>query len=64
MLVEFEEGHVPGFLGLAEMELELSAMLGRKVDLQTLAELIRYFRDEVISSPLCSMSDPDRIRLR
>jgi predicted nucleotidyltransferase len=52
MLVEFEEGHVPGFLGLAEMELELGAMLGRKVDLRTPGELSRYFRDKVISSAL------------
>ena len=52
ILVEFEEGHVPGFLGLAEMELELGAMLGRKVDLRTPRELSRYFRDEVISSAL------------
>ena len=28
VLVEFEPGHVPGFLGLAQMELELGAMFG------------------------------------
>jgi predicted nucleotidyltransferase len=38
MLVEFDKGHVPGFLGMAEMELELSGFLGRKVDLRTAAE--------------------------
>ena len=48
-LARFEEGHVPGFLGLAEMELELGAM-GRKVDLRTPGELSRYVRDDVISS--------------
>lgn len=52
VLIEFEQGHVPGFLGLAEMELELGAMLGRKVDLRTPKELSRYFRNEVIRSAL------------
>ncbi len=47
MLVEFEPGHRIGFIGLAGLELELSKMLGRKVDLRTPAELSRYFRDEV-----------------
>jgi len=51
-LVEFEPGHVPGFLGLAQMELELEAMFGRKVDLRTPHELSRYFRDDVVSSAL------------
>ncbi len=50
MLVEFEESHTPGFLGLAQMELDLSAMVGRKVDLRTPAELSRYFRDSVVAS--------------
>ncbi len=52
VLVEFEEGLVPGFLGLAQMELELGAMFGRKVDLRTPQELSRYFRDEVVGSAL------------
>jgi len=30
------------------MEIELSEMFGRKVDLRTPAELSRYFRDEVL----------------
>lgn len=51
VLVEFEEGHKPGFLGLARMEEELSEMLGgRKVDLRTPQELSRYFREEVLDS--------------
>ena len=50
MLVEFEQGCVPGFLGLAQMEQELTALLGRKVDLRTPQELSRYFRDEVVAS--------------
>lgn len=30
------------------MEIELTKMLGRKVDLRTPAELSRYFRDDVM----------------
>jgi hypothetical protein len=52
MLVEFERGRVPGLLGIAGMEIELSEMLGRKVDLRTPAELSKYFRDEVVASAL------------
>lgn len=48
ILVEFEPGWTPGILKIAGMELELSALLGRKVDLRTPAELSRYFRDEVV----------------
>jgi predicted nucleotidyltransferase len=47
VLVEFEPGQVVGFLRLAGMEIELSEILGRKVDLRTPAELSRYFRQEV-----------------
>jgi predicted nucleotidyltransferase len=52
MLVEFEPGLVPGLLDLAGMEIELSGMLGRKVDLRTPAELSKYFRDEVVGAAL------------
>jgi predicted nucleotidyltransferase len=49
VLVEFKEGHVPGFFRLIEMEQELSAMMGgRKIDLRTPNDLSRYFRDEVV----------------
>jgi predicted nucleotidyltransferase len=48
ILVEFESGCTPGILKIAGMELELSALLGRKVDLRTPAELSRYFRDDVV----------------
>ncbi|MEW5889195.1 MAG: nucleotidyltransferase domain-containing protein [Pseudomonadota bacterium] len=48
LLVEFEPGHEPGLIGMATLEAELSALLGgRRVDLRTLADLSRYFRDEV-----------------
>jgi predicted nucleotidyltransferase len=49
ILVEFEPGHIPGFLQLARMERELSEIVGRKVDLRTPAELSRYFRESVMS---------------
>ncbi len=49
LLVEFEPGQEPGLLGIAKMETELSALLGgRRVDLRTLQDLSRYFRDEVM----------------
>ncbi len=50
VLVEFEPDHRIGFLGMAGMEIELSGILGRKVDLRTPAELSRYFREEVMAS--------------
>jgi len=50
VLVEFESGYRIGFLGMAGMEIELSGILGRKVDLRTPAELSRHFRDEVMAS--------------
>ena len=50
VLVEFKDGHVPGLLGIARMERELSEILGgRKVDLRTPEDLSRYFRQEVLA---------------
>ena len=49
VLVEFRPGAKVGYLGMAAMERELSALLGgRKVDLRTPNELSAYFRDEVL----------------
>jgi predicted nucleotidyltransferase len=48
LLVEFEPGHVPGLITLSGMELELTGLLGRKVDLRTPGDLSRYFRKEVL----------------
>jgi len=48
ILVEFDKNHMPGLFDIAGMEIELSEMFGRKVDLRTPAELSRYFRDEVM----------------
>jgi predicted nucleotidyltransferase len=51
LLVEFEPGKVPGYLGMARIESQLSQLLGgRKVDLRTANELSRYFRDEVVGA--------------
>ncbi|MBI4826813.1 MAG: nucleotidyltransferase family protein [Nitrospirae bacterium] len=49
-LVEFDPDHIPGFITLAGIEIELSEILGRKVDLRTPQELSRYFRQEVVDS--------------
>jgi len=48
VLVEFEDGHVPG-LAFFAMESELARILGRKVDLNTPQFLSRHFRDEVLA---------------
>ncbi|MBN1191857.1 MAG: nucleotidyltransferase family protein [Dehalococcoidales bacterium] len=58
ILVEFKKGKTPGFLGLADMELELSALLGeRKVDMRTPHDLSLHFRDRVVreSEVLCRL---------
>ena len=50
ILVEFEPGHVPGLFGLAGMEAELTSLVKRKVDIRTVEDLSRYFRQDVINS--------------
>jgi len=50
VLVEFDDGHVPGLLRLAEMEIELGDLLGGEVELRTYEDLSRFFRDEVRTS--------------
>ena len=49
MLVEFEPDAGVSYFELVDMELALTGLLGRKVDLNTAACLSRYFRDEVLS---------------
>jgi predicted nucleotidyltransferase len=49
MLVEFDSKHVPGLIRLSGMEITLTEILGRKVDLRTPQDLSRYFRQEVIN---------------
>jgi uncharacterized protein len=49
LLVDFEPGATPGLLTMAQIEIDLSELLGgRKVDLRTAGDLSRYFRDEVV----------------
>jgi uncharacterized protein len=48
VLVEFEQGHVPG-LDFFAMQEELSRIFGRTVDLNTPGFLSRDFRDRVIA---------------
>jgi predicted nucleotidyltransferase len=48
VLVEFEPEAVVGLLDMARMERELSAIIGRKVDLRTPEDLSRYFRQSVL----------------
>jgi predicted nucleotidyltransferase len=50
ILVEFEPAYKVGLIRLAGMELKLSALLGRKVDLRTPADLSRYFRQGVLAT--------------
>jgi predicted nucleotidyltransferase len=50
VLVDFKPGHRIGLIKMAGMEIELSRLFGRKVDLRTPQDLSRYFRDEVVSS--------------
>jgi predicted nucleotidyltransferase len=47
LLVEFEPDRVAGLMGIAAIELELQALVGRSVDLRTPADLSRHFRDTV-----------------
>jgi predicted nucleotidyltransferase len=48
LLVEFDPAHMPGLLAVAAMELELSDIVGRKVELRTARGLSKHFRDEVV----------------
>jgi len=51
LLVEFAPDGIPTLLDMVSMEQELSTLLGgRRVDLRTLGDLSRYFRDTVADS--------------
>ena len=49
VLVEFEPGTRVGLLRLASMEIQLSELVGRKVDLNTRGFLSEHFRDRVLA---------------
>ena len=48
VLVEFEAGAKVGLITLAGMDIELSRLLGRKVEIHTVKGLNPHFRDEVL----------------
>ena len=48
VLVEFQPGHPVGYIRLGMIEEELSALLNRRVDLNTPGLLSPYFRDEAL----------------
>lgn len=52
VLVKFEREKTPSFFTLVGMEDELSAIIGRAIDLRTPAELSSYFRDRVLTEAL------------
>lgn len=49
VLIELDENRRTTFLDMVEMRDELSAILGRSVDLLTPNALSNYFRDDVLS---------------
>ena len=49
LLVEFEQGARVGMIRVAGMEIELSEILGRKVDLNTPGFLSPYYRDRILA---------------
>ena len=50
VLVEFDAGHSIGLIRLAAFQRELTALIGRAVDVRTPHDLSRYFRDDVLRS--------------
>lgn len=50
MLVEFEADARITLLDMVSMELELTEIMGRKVDFRTPQELSRYFRQRVVDT--------------
>lgn len=59
VLVEFRPQEQVGFFRLADIEEELSGLLGgRKVDVHTPLDLSRYFRDEVVQGAMVVYGEP------
>ena len=50
VLVEFAPDHTPGLFDIARMDRELSAIVERKVDIRTAADLNRHFRGDVLAA--------------
>jgi predicted nucleotidyltransferase len=49
ILVEFEPGTRIGLIRLSGLEIELSNIVGRKVDLNTPGFLNKYYRDQILT---------------
>jgi predicted nucleotidyltransferase len=59
VLVEFRPHERVAFFKLADIESELSCLLGgRRVDLRTPMDLSRHFREEVVRSALVLYAEP------
>ena len=53
VLVELEPNHTIGLFEIAQMEIDLSELMGgRKVDVRTPRDLSKYFRDKVVAEAL------------
>lgn len=50
MRVEFWPDRTPDLFSMAGMQLDLSEMIGRQVDLRTAHDLSRYFRQDVVDT--------------
>ena len=50
VLVDFESDYPVTLFDIAGMEIELSDIIGRKIDLRTPEDLSRYFRNEVVET--------------
>lgn len=49
ILVEFEPGARMGLIRLSGLEIELGKIVGRKVDLNTIGFLSKYYRDQILT---------------
>ena len=49
VLIKFQKNHVPTLFDLVDMEVELTSIIGRQVDLKMPNDLSPYFRKEVLS---------------
>lgn len=59
ILVEFQPNAHIGFFRLADIENELSRLLGgRRVDLRTPMDLSRHFREQVVRDALAVYAEP------
>ena len=49
ILVEFEPGARMGLIRLSGLEIEFGKIVGRKVDLNTIGFLSKYYRDQILT---------------